>query len=496
MNNLQLQTKIFLGAIAGIIVARSFATTNTWFLIPIGIAIWWAGTHKRKLSDYMFFSFSFSIWFWFTHISWLSLVGIDAYILLATLMSLIYGFSGYLMYKVRNLYFPFVWYALIFISIETLTDYFPFGGFPWGKLAYASADAPWANLMPFGSAPLVTFAILIIAVLLIPTLGFAIQKAFTPAIVFTITIIVLNLALLNLNSFEQKPNGTIDLAIIQGSVPRSGLLFNEQKTEVLKFHINETNALLQGNNRIIDAIMWPENSIDVDPFENKDANFLISSLLDKYQIPLLSGAVVQKSGGLENSVLLWDPISKTIEDRYVKSILVPFGEYLPFRETLSKYIKRFDLIPQDFIPGNNSSNLVIGNTKISPIVCFEVAWNKTLIEQINTGGEIVSVHTNNATYAFSNQLDQQFVMTRLRAIETGREVVVSATTGISSHIDNKGNILWQSKEFVPESKIVTAKLYSNINFAMKHGNKIRVIALLGFIAPLLFLIVKYLRRKK
>ncbi|MDP5107700.1 MAG: hypothetical protein NWP59_01925, partial [Candidatus Nanopelagicales bacterium] len=75
MNNLQLQTKIFLGAVAGIMVARSFAPTNAWYLIPIGIAIWWAGTHKRKLSDYLIFSFSYAILFWLTHISWLLLVG-------------------------------------------------------------------------------------------------------------------------------------------------------------------------------------------------------------------------------------------------------------------------------------------------------------------------------------------------------------------------------------------------------------------------------------
>ena len=162
MNNLQLQTKIFLGAVAVIMVARSFAPTNAWYLIPIGIAIWWAGTHKRKLSDYLIFSFSYAILFWLTHISWLLLVGIDAYILLSLLMSLIYGFSGYLMFKVRNLPLPFVWYAIIFISIESLTDYFPFGCFPWGKIAYASADAPWAGLFAIGSAPLVTLTILAI----------------------------------------------------------------------------------------------------------------------------------------------------------------------------------------------------------------------------------------------------------------------------------------------------------------------------------------------
>ena len=103
MNKLQLQTKIFLGTASGVLIARSVTYSDTWILLPIGIAVWWAGTHKRQLSDYLFFSFSLAIAFWFSRINWVTLVGIDAYIALAFLMSIIYGSFGYLMYKVRNL---------------------------------------------------------------------------------------------------------------------------------------------------------------------------------------------------------------------------------------------------------------------------------------------------------------------------------------------------------------------------------------------------------
>ena len=497
MNNLQLQTKIFLGAVAGIMVARSFAPTNAWYLIPIGIAIWWAGTHKRKLSDYLIFSFSYAILFWLTHISWLLLVGIDAYVLLSILMSLIYGFSGYLMFKVRNLPLPFVLYALIFISIESLTDYFPFGGFPWGKIAYASADAPWAGLFAIGSAPLVTLTILVISSMLIPAVGFLRQKAISPAIFFIILIVGFNLTLSDFKSTTSTEIGTIDMAIIQGSVPRAGLLFNEQKMEVLKYHVDETDNLLTDSKIDIDVILWPENSIDIDPFKNPEALSQINNTLKKFETPLLSGAVLQQDTGLANSVLLWNEKTFQVEDSYIKSILVPFGEYLPLRSFLSQYIRRFDLLPQDFIPGKNPNNVTINDAKISPIVCFEIAWNKTLTKQINDGGQLVSVHTNNATYAFSNQIDQQFEMSRIRAIETGREVVISATTGISAHIDRNGSILWQSKEFAPESKIIRAKLHNDVNFAMQNSTVISYVSLFGFLIPLiLLLITKIVRRSE
>ena len=495
MNKLQLQTKIFLGSVAGVLMARSFSYTDTWILLPMGIAVWWAGTHKRQMSDYLFFSFSLATAFWFARLSWLTLVGLDAYIILALLMALIYGSSGFLMYKVKDLPLPFVWYGLIFISMETITDYIPFGGFPWGKIAYDSADAPWANLMPYGSSPLVTAAILLISALMIPSLGFVLQKAFAASIVFVVTIAALTLFLQDLDKRDVRSSGNIDLAVIQGSVPRVGLSFNEQKMEVLNYHIKETNNLLDKTNQNYDAILWPENSIDVDPFINKDAGNLVKDLVKKYKKPLVSGAVLQKDDGLSNSVIQWDPINAEVIDSYEKLQLVPFGEYLPFRDFLSRYIKRFSLIPQDFIAGKQPNNLYVNNAVISPVICFEVAWNKNIFEQINNGGELISVHTNNATYAFSNQLEQQFMITRIRAMETGRDIVVTATTGISAHINRYGEVIWSSKEFVPQSKILSPSLYSDITPAVKYGNLIERISLLGFVLPLILLFIRFLRRK-
>jgi apolipoprotein N-acyltransferase len=265
--------------------------------------------------------------------------------------------------------------------------------------------------------------------------------------------------------------------------------------EVLKYHIKETNNLLANTTQNYDAILWPENSIDVDPFLNQDAGDLIKDVLKNYNKPLLSGAVLQNNEGLSNSVISWDPVDLKVVDSYEKMHLVPFGEYLPFRELLSKYIKRFSLIPQDFIPGKNANNITLNEAVISPVICFEIAWNKNIIEQIENGGQLISVHTNNATYAFSNQLEQQFMITRIRAMETGRDVVVTATTGVSAHINRYGEVVWSSKEFVPQSKIVTPSLYSDITPAVKYREIIQQMSLFGFIIPFILLFIRFLRRK-
>jgi apolipoprotein N-acyltransferase len=342
---------------------------------------------------------------------------------------------------------------------------------------------------------LVAAAILLISALMIPSLGFVLQKAFAASIVFVIAIAAFSLFLQDLDKRDIKSAGKIDLALIQGSVPRVGLSFNEQKMEVLKYHIKETDNLLANTNQNFDAILWPENSIDVDPFLNQEAGDIIKDVLKNYDKPLLSGAVLQNNEGLSNSVILWDPVELNVVDSYKKMNLVPFGEYLPFRRLLSKYIKRFSLIPQDFIPGNNPNNISVNNAVISPVICFEIAWNDNIFKQIENGGQLISVHTNNATYAFSNQLEQQFMITRIRAMETGRDIVVTATTGVSAHINRYGEVVWSSKEFVPQSKIVTPSLYSDITPAVKYNNVIQQISLFGFVIPFILLFIRYLRRK-
>jgi apolipoprotein N-acyltransferase len=518
MKKFQLQTKIILGSIAGLLYAISFIDSfsisqlpfinllsinnenilgddsSPWFYIPIAFAIWWGSVHGRSLINYLTVSFSFSVVFWAIHVTWLMAVGIDAYVLVVLVMSIIYGSVGFLLHAVRNLPVPFLWYTVIFIWLERVTESIPFGGFPWAKIAYASNGAPWVNLVSLGSTELASFYVLLIASLLIPFAGFIVQKSLIPAIIFGIVIVALNLYVSGLST-DHKSNTSINVALIQGSVPRVGLLFNEQKRAVLDNHIKESEIFLQNNNNI-DLISWPENAIDVDPFKDVQAKISISDFLSRTQKPLLAGAVFSNINSFENSVVLFESSNLVLSDKYIKNYLVPFGEYIPFRNFLEGRIARLSLISKDFQRGNRFNNITLNNVKISPIICYEVAWSDGLRQQILSGGEYISVHTNNATYAFTDQVQQQLQITRIRAIESGREAVVSATTGISAHIDRNGNILWKSDEFVPQSHLATVKTYRDITFAIKHGEIIKSLSVFIVLLPLLLLFIMRIFRKK
>lgn len=495
MKKLQLQTKITVGSIAGLLLALAFENSKIWFILPIVFSIWWGLSHRRSLSDYLALSFSFSLVFWAIHIIWIISIGVDAYILLTILMTCIYGTSGYFMYLIRNSYLPFLGYALIFIGIETFVQFFPFGGFPWAKIAYAAIDSPFVNLAPIGSTPLVAMSIFVISIFLIPFAGFILQKAIYPTLFFAIIIGSFLYYLQNIKHFYTHV-GSSNLLIVQGSVPRTGLLFNQQKLAVLSNHINETKRYLEENDQInIDAILWPENSIDVDPRFNNEARISIDNLLTSTEYPIIAGAVLNESESLKNSVILMQDKFENDQKEYIKKHLVPFGEYLPFRRFLENKISRFNLLSKDFQRGQDKTNFIVKSTVISPIICFEVAWNDYLSKQIIDGGQLISVHTNNATYAFSKQIMQQFQITRFRAIETGRQTIISATTGISAHINESGQVIWQSDEFIPQSHLAQVKLINEITPAIKQLDKINLsVIILVFITLLNGLINSMMRK--
>ena len=104
------------------------------------------------------------------------------------------------------------------------------------------------------------------------------------------------------------------------------------------------------------------------------------------------------------------------------------------RAQLAKLFERLDQIPRDMVPGTEPGVLDLAGTTIGDVICFEVAYDGLVHEVVDGGAEMLVVQTNNATYMGTGQVEQQFAIARLRAIETSRYVVVVATNGVSGII--------------------------------------------------------------
>jgi apolipoprotein N-acyltransferase len=142
---------------------------------------------------------------------------------------------------------------------------------------------------------------------------------------------------------------------------------------------------------------------------------------------------------------------------------------VPFRSILMKYITRLQRVARDFYPGDKTGILQVGPAKVGDVICFEVAYDGIVHDAVTKGGRVLVVQTNNATYEHTDQPDQQFAMSRLRAIEHGRAVVIAATSGISAVIAPDGSVVQRTQLATQAELDVKVPLRDGLTLADRVG---------------------------
>jgi apolipoprotein N-acyltransferase len=214
-----------------------------------------------------------------------------------------------------------------------------------------------------------------------------------------------------------------------------------------------------------DIVIWPENSSDIDPFRNGDAAAVIDAAADAIKAPIAVGAVVVDRGdGLpRNTVVLWEP-GKGPTDTYTKRKLQPFGETMPMRSFFRLFTSTVDRAGV-FQPGSDPDGFVMGPAKVAIDTCYEVAFDSVVRDSVTTGATIIAIPTNNATFGYTEMTYQQLSMSRLRAVEHGRAVVVAATSGVSAIVQPDGSVTQKTGLFVPDALVSTLPLRSQTTLA-------------------------------
>lgn len=147
-----------------------------------------------------------------------------------------------------------------------------------------------------------------------------------------------------------------------------------------------------------------------------------------------------------NSVIVFYPDTTYDEDIYVKRKLVPFGEYVPWREFLLKALPvlgEINMLESDLVAGDKA---VVVDTKslgvsVGPIICFDSIYEETVRQTVNAGAEIITISTNDSWFTDSAAVYMHNSHAKFRAIENGRYVVRAANTGVSSIVSADGREL-------------------------------------------------------
>jgi apolipoprotein N-acyltransferase len=168
---------------------------------------------------------------------------------------------------------------------------------------------------------------------------------------------------------------------------------------------------------------------------------------------------------------------------YVKRHLLPFGEFIPLRgvaEQLSPLVDRVT----DFEPGTGSGVLPAGPARLGVVTCYEVVFDDAVRDAVRGGADLLAVPTNNATYGYTDMTYQQQGMSRLRAIEHDRAVVIAATSGQSALVAPDGEIVAHTGGlFTPGLLVESVPLRTTTTLATRLGPVPElVLAALGVVA--------------
>jgi apolipoprotein N-acyltransferase len=447
----RLPVAVALAVAAGLALLVALPPYDLWWLAPAGVALLAAAVHRRRLRAGFGLGLVTGLVLFYPLLEWTRIAaGWLPWALLATAQAAVAGLAGLggawlspLIDRRRALW-PLAT-GLLWVADEALRDRAPFGGFPWGRIAFSQNDAPALRLAAWGGAPLVTFVVAatggaLVALAwrrwtraaLLPAAGFAVAAGVLIGAPAAVPL-----------SAPDGPAQTV--AIVQGNVPRLGLDFNAQRRAVLDNHVSATQQLAAdvaaGKQPKPDLVVWPENASDIDPLRNADAAQEISDAARTIGVPILLGAVLRTDtpGDIKNAGLLWMPVTgPDLDQTYVKQHPVPFAEYMPLRPVARLVTDKVDLV-RNMLAGDHAGVIDTGSLTLGDVICFEVAYDGIVRDTVEKGAQILAVQTNNATFDEA-EARQQLAMVRLRAVEHGRDSLMVSTVGISAFVDSSGSV--------------------------------------------------------
>ena len=431
------------------------------------------------------------------------------------LMSLV--FQLYYWYKkVRGTYFGLVFFVAIWLSFERFHLNWEFT-WPWLNLGNAFSEYPqliqWYDTIGATGG---SFWILLINVFAFYTLRIwqagRIRKDLVKNISILTAIIVLPLliSIYKYNSYQEKPVGEVTTLLLQPKLDPYTEKYSKDSLQIL----GELLSLAEENSKTkVDFFIAPETafpgngSLSENGFNKSTSIAIAKEFLGKHpQSIFLTGASTHKflfdeaetedySTEIQEGVWVnsYNSALQIIPNQevevYHKAKLVPGVEIFPYIRYLKPILGDAML---DFGGANSSLGIdkerkVFSNrfnkAKMAPIICYESIYGEYVTDYVKNGANLLAIMTNDSWWDNTEGHKQLLSYARLRAIETRREIVRAANSGISAHINARGDILQDTFYDDRTALLVKANLLEEKSIYTKIGDLISRIAIfvLGFL---------------
>ncbi len=462
-----------------------------YFFFPLGFIIFPSlcllldSNKKNNSSLNIFINFSlFGFGFFISYLFWVKnpffvfeetknffLVFLLLIILLSLILSLIFTIISKLGKNIP------IFFLIPFIF--TITEYIIsviFYGFPWFtfSLVISSNEYLLFSLKSFGT---LISSYLIIQIFCLPFIFITKVNLKKEMIYFSFFIVLPIIILLILNVNFKNNNlktKTIDLEIFQLNFKNNDKsLVAEKKLNIIISNIQNSTA---------DLLLFGENNF---PYILDNLNLkILKDSLKENQV-LIIGATRFENNEYYNSLI---SITKSKVNYFDKKILVPFGEFLPLRDSLN-FLERI-VGPNNFSRGNEQRLINLpNNISFIPVICYEIVFYWKLLNKLNYNSNFIINITNDFWFGKYIGPYQHFYLTKIRAAEFNKPVIRVSNNGISAVIDNKGSIIKNTELNNTEKFKHKLYLQENINFVNLH-----LILKIYFLIIFLLLILFYLRK--
>lgn len=477
----------------GALTPLALAPFHAWpvALLTIGLAGELLRGHGPRRTAWLAWSHGFGLWAYgasWLYVSihdygytppWLAtpMVGF-----VAAVMGLFFAGIGYLYSRLRLdrahlLALPALW-----VAGEWLRSWL-FTGFPWLFTGYAFIDTPLAGYAPV----LGVFGLSLIAVFTAVTLIDALKGERPWKAIATMALLWAGGWGLLHAEWTRTTGDSLSVSIVQGNIPQESKWQLEWRDKTLAIY-DELSEKEWGR----DLVIWPEAAIPmfyheaVDYLETVNDKALTAHSAFVTGIPYIDPDTATRTLRFHNSIIALGQGSGL----YHKQRLVPFGEYIPFESVLRGAIPFFDMPMSSFTEGTaNQQPLQVKNLWLGPMICYEIAYPE-LVRHIAARSDILTTISNDGWFGGSIGPHQHFQMVRMRAIETGREVIRSTNNGISAIIKADGTVEEIAPQFQRLVLRATAHAREGLTPYVVTGNW----PVLGLLAVLLALAHRRARR--
>jgi apolipoprotein N-acyltransferase len=462
--------RAILAILAGFIAYFAYPSPNFWPAIFVSVAGLYISVRGLKFWRAAAIGLIGGSAFYVAQIYWISqYLGPEPLIALAGIEAFIYAlFAGVIgLISSRDLkpWALSLAVATVWTGREWFATHFPYGGFPWSRVAMSQSDSPLAFWVAIGGFGILSFLIVGFTVLILESFSADVRANIRPV---ALALVVLFAVPLGLSSIPVDTNGTMRIVGIQGNA-NAGLFAHERLGTIRDNHLDATYDFLKTGEKF-DLVVWPENASDKNPDDDAETRQLLTNLVNNsLGKPLIFGTITTNGNRMYNSSKLWLPNRGEV-DQYDKKRPVPFGEYVPDREFFYKLSPDLvGLISRGYDFGTRDGIFDVNGEKLGILICFEEAIDELPRDLVDQGASLIIAQTNNADFGHSDESVQQLAIARLRAIETGRSIVNISTVGPSAIIDGHGRLLDSSPDYVSDYVIADVPKSNSRTITMLGG---------------------------